>query len=69
MSTGTGGPGTGRSPRGRLAALDLRLFEFAAGAHWPGAERILPRLSRGPHPRARWCAGGGARAAARAPRA
>ncbi|QNS03257.1 bifunctional phosphatase PAP2/diacylglycerol kinase family protein [Streptomyces xanthii] len=69
MSTGTGGPGTGRSPRGRLAALDLRLFEFAAGAHWPGAERILPRLSRAANHGALWFAAGGALAATGSPRA
>lgn len=30
----------------RLLALDHRLFEFAAESSWPGAEPVLPRLSR-----------------------
>ncbi|MGW4568766.1 hypothetical protein ACWEN3_42640, partial [Streptomyces sp. NPDC004561] len=32
--------------RARLLNLDSRLFVRAAEWHWPGAERVLPRLSR-----------------------
>ncbi|MFI6876674.1 bifunctional phosphatase PAP2/diacylglycerol kinase family protein [Streptomyces sp. NPDC050400] len=59
----------GPSLRGRLAALDLRVFEFAAGARWPGAERILPRLSRAANHGVLWFAVGGALAATGSPRA
>ncbi|MET8471632.1 phosphatase PAP2 family protein [Streptomyces sp. NPDC006422] len=55
--------------RDRLAALDLKVFEFAAGAHWPGAERILPRLSRSANHGVLWFAVGGALAATGSPRA
>ncbi|MGW4277929.1 phosphoesterase, partial [Streptomyces seoulensis] len=30
----------------RLLALDSRLFQVAAERNWPGAEPVLPRLSR-----------------------
>ncbi|MHB9757854.1 phosphatase PAP2 family protein [Streptomyces sp. BYX5S] len=55
--------------RDRLAALDLRVFEFAANANWPGAERILPRLSRSANHGVLWFAIGGALAATGSPRA
>lgn len=55
--------------RARLAALDLRVFEFAAGANWPGAERILPRLSKSANHGVLWFAVGGALAASGSPRA
>ncbi|MET8772727.1 phosphoesterase, partial [Streptomyces sp. NPDC004658] len=35
-----------RAPLRKLLDLDGRLFEAAAAWHWPGAERVLPRLSR-----------------------
>ncbi|NEB76518.1 phosphoesterase, partial [Streptomyces sp. SID14478] len=59
---------TGSSLRDRLAALDLRVFEFAAGSRWPGAERVLPRLSRAANHGALWFAVGGALAATGSPR-
>ncbi|MGV9878708.1 phosphatase PAP2 family protein [Streptomyces sp. NPDC003006] len=33
--------------RARLLALDCRVFDAVASRHWPGADRLLPRLSRG----------------------
>ncbi|WP_306316371.1 MULTISPECIES: bifunctional phosphatase PAP2/diacylglycerol kinase family protein [unclassified Streptomyces] len=57
------------SLRARLTALDLRVFEFAADAHWPGAERILPRLSRSANHGVLWFAVGGALAVSGSPRA
>jgi undecaprenyl-diphosphatase len=55
--------------RDRLLALDCRLFEFAAERHWPGAERVLPRLSRGANHGMLWFATAAAMAASRTPRA
>ncbi|MEV5608709.1 phosphatase PAP2 family protein [Streptomyces sp. NPDC052225] len=59
----------GPSLRGRLAAADLRVFEFAAGSHWPGAERILPKLSRAANHGVLWFAVGGALALSGSPKA
>ncbi|MFI6034360.1 bifunctional phosphatase PAP2/diacylglycerol kinase family protein [Streptomyces sp. NPDC051315] len=55
--------------RDRLLALDCRLFEFAAEQHWPGAEPVLPRLSRGANHGVLWFATAAAMAASRTPRA
>ncbi len=55
--------------RDRLLALDSRLFEFAAEQHWPGAERVLPRLSRSANHGVLWFAAGALMAATRTPRA
>ncbi|MGW0332748.1 phosphatase PAP2 family protein [Streptomyces sp. NPDC003011] len=55
--------------RDRLLALDCRLFEFAAERHWPGAERVLPRLSRSANHGVLWFATAAAMAASRTPRA
>ncbi|MGW5637918.1 phosphatase PAP2 family protein [Streptomyces sp. NPDC003832] len=55
--------------RDRLLALDSRLFEFAAERHWPGAERVLPRLSRSANHGVLWFAAGAVIAASRTPRA
>ncbi|MCW8220989.1 phosphatase PAP2 family protein, partial [Streptomyces griseolus] len=33
--------------RARLARYDLAAFQAVADRHWPGAEHVLPRLSRG----------------------
>ncbi|MFE0456220.1 bifunctional phosphatase PAP2/diacylglycerol kinase family protein [Streptomyces sp. NPDC058914] len=55
--------------RDRLLALDCRLFEFAAERHWPGAEPVLPRLSRGANHGILWFAAAAAIAASRTPRA
>ncbi|MER5945590.1 phosphatase PAP2 family protein [Streptomyces sp. NPDC001904] len=59
----------GPSLRGRLAALDRRVFEFAAGSNWPGAERVLPRLSRAANHGVLWFAIGGALAVSGSPKA
>ncbi|MER6738008.1 bifunctional phosphatase PAP2/diacylglycerol kinase family protein [Streptomyces puniciscabiei] len=59
----------GRNPLGRLLELDGRLFEAAAAWHWPGAERVLPRLSRGANHGVLWFATAAAMAASRTPRA
>lgn len=55
--------------RDRLLALDCRLFEFAAERDWPGAERVLPRLSRSANHGVLWFAAAAAVAASRTPRA
>ncbi|WSQ13202.1 phosphatase PAP2 family protein [Streptomyces sp. NBC_01231] len=54
---------------GRLPVLDYRVFEFAAGRRWPGAERVLPRLSRSANHGVLWFATAAAMAASRTPRA
>ncbi|MFI1166205.1 bifunctional phosphatase PAP2/diacylglycerol kinase family protein [Streptomyces sp. NPDC020801] len=53
----------------RLLALDCRLFEFTAERHWPGAEPMLPRLSRSANHGVLWFAAAAAVAASRTPRA
>ncbi|MFF3846324.1 bifunctional phosphatase PAP2/diacylglycerol kinase family protein [Streptomyces sp. NPDC002328] len=55
--------------RDRLLALDCRVFEFAAERDWPGAEPILPRLSRSANHGVLWFAAAAAIAASRTPRA
>ncbi|MFF7308070.1 phosphatase PAP2 family protein [Streptomyces sp. NPDC008137] len=55
--------------RDRVLALDRRLFEGAAGRHWPGAGPVLPRLSRSANHGVLWCAAAAALAASRTPRA
>ncbi|MEU6811430.1 phosphatase PAP2 family protein [Streptomyces sp. NPDC046831] len=50
-------------------ALDSRLFEAAASWHWPGAEPVLPRLSRSANHGVLWFAVAAAMAASRTPRA
>ncbi|WP_155057415.1 bifunctional phosphatase PAP2/diacylglycerol kinase family protein [Streptomyces blattellae] len=54
--------------RDRLLALDCRLFESAAERRWPGAERILPKLSRSANHGVLWFAAAAAIAASRTPR-
>lgn len=56
------------SLRRTLLALDSRLFEFAAERHWPGAEPVLPRLSRSANHGVLWFATAAAMAASRTPR-
>ncbi|GAA0908652.1 bifunctional phosphatase PAP2/diacylglycerol kinase family protein [Streptomyces thermoalcalitolerans] len=53
----------------RLLDLDSRLFEFVAERSWPGAEPVLPRLSRSANHGILWCAAAAAIAASRTPRA
>ncbi|MFG2126327.1 bifunctional phosphatase PAP2/diacylglycerol kinase family protein [Streptomyces sp. NPDC048751] len=55
--------------RHRLLALDNQVFEFAAERRWPGAERVLPRLSRSANHGVLWFATAAAMAAVRTPRA
>ncbi|MGW2647523.1 phosphatase PAP2 family protein [Streptomyces sp. NPDC001393] len=59
----------GRSALCRLLDLDGRLFEAAAAWHWPGAERVLPRLSHSANHGVLWFATAAAMAASRTPRA
>ncbi|MGX5211516.1 phosphatase PAP2 family protein [Streptomyces violaceus] len=55
--------------RDRALALDRRLFEAAADRNWPGADPVLPRLSRCANHGALWFAAAAALAASRTPRA
>ncbi|MEV6840743.1 phosphatase PAP2 family protein [Streptomyces sp. NPDC051133] len=63
------GPVNARNPLCSLLELDGRLFEAAAAWHWPGAERVLPRLSRSANHGVLWFATAAAMAAIRTPRA
>ncbi|MEU1007636.1 phosphatase PAP2 family protein [Streptomyces sp. NPDC005890] len=58
-----------RTPLRRLLEVDGRLFEAAAAWNWPGAERVLPRLSRSANHGVLWFATAAALAASRTPRA
>ncbi|WP_394429094.1 bifunctional phosphatase PAP2/diacylglycerol kinase family protein [Streptomyces sp. SGAir0957] len=62
-------PRPGPSLRGRLASLDMRLFETAAERRWPGAERVLPALSKAANHGVLWFGVGAALAATGSPRA
>ncbi|WP_086724976.1 bifunctional phosphatase PAP2/diacylglycerol kinase family protein [Streptomyces carpinensis] len=53
----------------RLLALDCGLFRVAAERHWPGAEPVLPRLSRSANHGVLWFVTAAAIAASRTPRA
>ncbi|MGR6973772.1 phosphatase PAP2 family protein [Streptomyces cynarae] len=55
--------------RDRLLGLDCRLFESVAARHWPGADPLLPRLSRAANHGVLWFATAAALAATRSPRA
>ncbi|GAA2444630.1 bifunctional phosphatase PAP2/diacylglycerol kinase family protein [Streptomyces glaucus] len=66
LTVPTPGP---RPVRDRLLALDRRLFESVAARHWPGADPLLPRLSRGANHGVLWFATAAALAATRTPRA
>ncbi|MET7889355.1 bifunctional phosphatase PAP2/diacylglycerol kinase family protein [Streptomyces avermitilis] len=55
--------------RDRLLAADYRLFEKVAARHWPGGDRLLPRLSRTANHGVLWFAAATALAATRSPRA
>ncbi|MEW2403138.1 phosphatase PAP2 family protein [Streptomyces sp. NPDC046862] len=55
--------------RDRFLAADSRLFEAVAARHWPGADHVLPRLSRAANHGVLWFATAAAIAAARSPRA
>ena len=53
--------------RDRLLAADCRLFEAVAARHWPGGDRLLPRLSRSANHGVLWFATAAAIAATRQP--
>ncbi|GAA3830813.1 bifunctional phosphatase PAP2/diacylglycerol kinase family protein [Streptomyces phyllanthi] len=60
----------GRHPlRDRFLAADTRLFEAVAARYWPGADPVLPRLSRAANHGVLWFATAAALAATRSPRA
>jgi diacylglycerol kinase family enzyme/membrane-associated phospholipid phosphatase len=54
--------------RDRLLATDCRLFEAVAARHWPGCDRLLPKLSRTANHGVLWFAAAAAIAASRTPR-
>ncbi|MER6278707.1 phosphatase PAP2 family protein [Streptomyces sp900105245] len=60
---------TGRKAPRKFLDVDGRVFEAAAAWHWPGAERVLPRLSRSANHGVLWFATAAAMAAIRTPRA
>ncbi|MFD8373415.1 bifunctional phosphatase PAP2/diacylglycerol kinase family protein [Streptomyces sp. NPDC059688] len=60
---------TGRKALRKFLDVDGRVFEAAAAWHWPGAERVLPRLSRSANHGVLWFATAAAMAAIRTPRA
>ncbi|ROP46590.1 bifunctional phosphatase PAP2/diacylglycerol kinase family protein [Streptomyces sp. PanSC9] len=62
-------PPTGRKALRKFLDVDGRVFEAAAAWHWPGAERVLPRLSRSANHGVLWFATAAAMAAIRTPRA
>ncbi|WP_069886695.1 bifunctional phosphatase PAP2/diacylglycerol kinase family protein [Streptomyces luteocolor] len=53
----------------RLIGVDRRLFDAVAARHWPGADRVLPRLSRSANHGVLWFAAAAGIAATRTPRA
>ncbi|MEV6025401.1 phosphatase PAP2 family protein [Streptomyces sp. NPDC052036] len=55
--------------RDRFLALDCRLFQTVAARHWPGADPLLPRLSRAANHGVLWLATAAALAGTRSPRA
>lgn len=55
--------------RDRLLAADCRVFEEVAARHWPGCDRLLPRLSHSANHGVLWFATAAALAAGRSPRA
>ncbi|MGW5735782.1 MULTISPECIES: phosphatase PAP2 family protein [Streptomyces] len=55
--------------RTRLIALDHRLFDAVASRHWPGGDRVLPRLSRSANHGLLWFGLAAGIAATRTPRA
>ncbi|MET9254682.1 phosphatase PAP2 family protein [Streptomyces sp. NPDC003717] len=55
--------------RNGFLRLDQRVFEAVAARHWPGADPLLPRLSRGANHGVLWFAAAAGMAVARTPRA
>ncbi|TLS41186.1 phosphatase PAP2 family protein [Streptomyces montanus] len=62
-------PESGHALRDRLLAVDCRLFDSVATRHWPGADHLLPRLSRSANHGVLWFATATALAATRSPKA
>ncbi|MFH8607351.1 bifunctional phosphatase PAP2/diacylglycerol kinase family protein [Streptomyces sp. NPDC018029] len=63
-------PAAGHHPfKARMVSLDSRLFEAVAARHWPGADPVLPRLSRSANHGVLWFATAAGIAATRTPRA
>ncbi|MEI5097612.1 phosphatase PAP2 family protein [Streptomyces sp. PmtG] len=60
-------PPSARGPRATLAALDRRVFDVVATRHWPGADQVLPRLSRAANHGGLWFATAAVLAATRRP--
>ncbi|MFE0171018.1 bifunctional phosphatase PAP2/diacylglycerol kinase family protein [Streptomyces sp. NPDC059002] len=58
----------GDSVRARLVALDRRMFDAVASRHWPGADRLLPRLSHAANHGVLWLGAAAGIAASRTPR-
>ncbi|MDG4865258.1 phosphoesterase, partial [Streptomyces sp. T-3] len=61
--------GPAKGLHARLVALDCRLFDEVAARHWPGADPLLPRLSRSANHGVLWFGVAAALAASRTPRA
>ncbi|WP_128382067.1 bifunctional phosphatase PAP2/diacylglycerol kinase family protein [Streptomyces cavernae] len=55
--------------RDRLLALDSRVFDAVATRHWPGGDRVLPRLSRSANHGVLWFAAAATLAVSGTPRA
>lgn len=63
-------PGAGHRPlMSRMVGVDRRLFDAVAARHWPGADRVLPRLSRSANHGVLWFAAAAGITATRTPRA
>ncbi len=56
-------------PGNRLMALDRRVFDAVAAQHWPGADELLPQLSRAANHGRLWFGVAAGLAATRRPRA
>ncbi|NGO09692.1 phosphatase PAP2 family protein [Streptomyces sp. HC44] len=62
-------PEPGHGLRDRLLSVDCRAFDAVAARHWPGADRVLPRLSRSANHGKLWFATAAALAVTRSPKA
>ncbi|MFD4628837.1 bifunctional phosphatase PAP2/diacylglycerol kinase family protein [Streptomyces sp. NPDC058284] len=63
-------PAAGHRPfKARLVSVDSRLFDAVAKRHWPGADRLLPRLSQSANHGVLWFAAAAGITATRTPRA
>ncbi len=66
LTTGPPGP---HPVRNRFLTADSRLFEAVASRHWPGGDRLLPKLSRSANHGLLWFATAAALASTRTPHA